>query len=116
MITRFSAAVCVIALFFVSSPRGQYVQDPFDQGQADTLKMVFTVLPNAATSQLNVSLDVYVFNDVQSLGSLEDIRAFDMNREIAESEKLDRAISSALKAAGGASTNNPTVAPDKSGK
>jgi len=70
MITRFHAALSVIALIVVSSTQAQFVQDPLDQGQADTIKMVFTVLPDAGTNQLNVSMDLYLFNDVQSLGSL----------------------------------------------
>lgn len=70
MITRFCTALSVIAFFVVSSTQGQFVQDPLDQGQADTIRTVFTVLPDAATNQLSVSMDLYLFNDVQSLGSV----------------------------------------------
>jgi hypothetical protein len=46
--------------------------------------------------------------DVRNMGSLDDIRAFNLQREIAESEKVTRMIESALKAAGGEATNNAT--------
>jgi hypothetical protein len=54
--------------------------------------------------------------DVKSVGNLEEIRPFDLNREIAESEKLSRTIAATLKAAGGTGTNSPPASPDKSGK
>jgi hypothetical protein len=44
--------------------------------------------------------------DLKSIGSLDDIRAFDSKREIAESEKLAQTIANALKSAGGSTTNN----------
>lgn len=40
--------------------------------------------------------------DLESLGSLEDIRAFDLEGEIAESERLAKTIATVLSAAGGA--------------
>jgi hypothetical protein len=55
--------------------------------------------------------------DVKSMGSLDDIRAFDIKREIAESERLVRTITAVLKSASAASTNNPIpTAKDKSNK
>jgi hypothetical protein len=55
--------------------------------------------------------------DVPNLGSLDDIRAFDLKREIAESEKLTQTIGSALKAAsGGETTKAAQPGSDKSGK
>jgi hypothetical protein len=44
--------------------------------------------------------------DVKSLGILDDIRAFDLKREIAESEKLAQTIANALKSAGGGDKKN----------
>jgi len=67
MITRFSAALLVSSLVIVSSAQPQFVQDPLDQGEADTVRMVFTLLPDANTSQWDVSMDLYVFNDQQNL-------------------------------------------------
>ena len=55
--------------------------------------------------------------DVKSMGSLDDIRPYDMKREIAESEKLVRTISNILKTATGGTTNSATPpSQDKSGK
>ena len=58
--------------------------------------------------------------DLESVGSLDDVRAFDVKTEIAESEKLFKAISTALSAAGGSSAKAPATtsaasqgAPDK---
>lgn len=55
--------------------------------------------------------------DVKCVGSLDEIRAFDLKREIAESEKVALAISTALKSLSGGTTNRTTVAsPDKPAK
>lgn len=48
--------------------------------------------------------------DVKAIGSLDDIRAFDLKREIAESEKLAQTISAALKSAGGGEKKNADTA------
>ena len=47
----------------------QFVKDPNDQGAADTVRMNFALLPDANTHQLNVTMDLYFFNDVQNLSS-----------------------------------------------
>jgi hypothetical protein len=67
MISRFSATLLVSSLVVVSSVQSQFVQDPLDQGAADTVRMVFTLLPDANTNQLDVSMDLYIFNDQQNL-------------------------------------------------
>lgn len=54
--------------------------------------------------------------DLKGLGNLEDIRAFDLKREIAESEKLAATIANALKSASAGSTNSPPPSTNKSGK
>ncbi len=54
--------------------------------------------------------------DLKSIGSLEDIRAFELKREIAESQKLAETIANALKAAVAGSTNNAPQPARKSGK
>jgi hypothetical protein len=69
MITRFHTALSVIALVVVSSTQAQFVQDPNDQGEADTVRMVCTLRPDADTHQLDVTMDLYFFNDVQNLSS-----------------------------------------------
>jgi len=54
--------------------------------------------------------------DVKSIGSLEDIRIYDMQYEIAESEKLARAMAAVLKAISNATTNNAASSRNQSGK
>lgn len=44
--------------------------------------------------------------DLKSAGSLDDIKAFDLRREIVESEKLAQTISSAIKGTGGGTKND----------
>jgi len=58
--------VCV--LLAVSFPvRAQFVQDPGDYGAADTVDLVFTVVPDVATSQFKLQADLWVFNDANAL-------------------------------------------------
>ena len=55
--------------------------------------------------------------DVRSMGSLDQVRAFDLKREIAESEKLVQTFQTVLKAASAGSTNSAAQpAANKSGK
>jgi hypothetical protein len=51
--------------------------------------------------------------DLRPLGSLIDIRAFDLKREIAESQKGQAAVDKALKAADGAKGGRPPAAPGR---
>jgi hypothetical protein len=54
--------------------------------------------------------------DVQTIGALDDIRAFELKREIAESEKRFQTFLSAIKASSGSSTNASPPAQAKSNK
>jgi hypothetical protein len=54
--------------------------------------------------------------DVKSIGSLEDIRVFDMQYEIAESEKLASAMAAVVKAISNSSTNSAASSRDQPGK
>ena len=56
--------------------------------------------------------------DVKSIGTLDDIQAFDLKREIAESEKLLQTVANALKNAGGEEkkATEPATPQDKSAK
>lgn len=69
MITRLFAALSIIVLLAATPSQAQFVQDPKDLGVADTVRMTLTLLPDANTHQLNVTMDLYFFNDVQNLGS-----------------------------------------------
>ena len=69
MITRLLAAWSLLLTVAVSSAHSQFVQDPKDQGLADTIRMTVTLAPDANTNQLNVSMELYFFNDVQRLSS-----------------------------------------------
>ena len=54
--------------------------------------------------------------DVKTTGTLDDIRVFDMKREIADSEKLFQTIVSAIKASSGSNTNSSAPSQGKSNK
>lgn len=47
--------------------QAQFTQDPDDFGAADTVDLVFSVVPHAATNQLQFQIDLYVFNDSNTL-------------------------------------------------
>jgi hypothetical protein len=80
--------------------------------QALAAKAPPTPTPLTAETALPLSL-----LDLKSIGSLDDIRAFDLKREIAESEKLAQTIANALKSAAAGEKKKPEPAPqDKSGK
>ena len=80
------------------------------QALASKTSPVPTVL--AAETELPLSL-----LEVKSTGTLDDIRAFDLKREIAESKQLAHAFEAALKAAtSAASTNNTAQSAPKSNK
>jgi hypothetical protein len=49
--------------------------------------------------------------DLQSIGSLEDIRPFDMNAEISESEAAASKLANLLKAQGGSTPGNTSSPP-----
>jgi len=57
---------------------------------------------NTLTAETLLALSLL---DVKCIGSLEDIRAFDLKGEIVESEKLARIVEAALKSASGSQTN-----------
>lgn len=69
MYIRLFAAMFCAVLIFVSSVDAQFVQDPQDAGAADSIDMRFSVIPDATTNKLQVQMDLYFFNDVQSLAS-----------------------------------------------
>ena len=67
MINRTGAILLMSALLTAVTALGQ--QDPKDKGLADTVRMDITVRPDANTNQLNVTMQLYVFNDVQRIGN-----------------------------------------------
>ena len=70
MSNRFGMALLTAAMVMLGWVQPRAAQDPNDQGIADTVRMEFTVKPDANTHQLNVSMDLWLFNDVQSLNSV----------------------------------------------
>ncbi len=67
---NFKLIAGLLVLFSLFGVTAMAQQDPLDQGVADTVRMDFTVVPDANTNQLNVSMNLYLFNDVQSLNSI----------------------------------------------
>jgi hypothetical protein len=61
--------------------------------------------PVPATLSTETTLSLALL-DLKSVGSLDDIRVFDLKREIAESEKAAQAIAAALKSAAGGEKNS----------
>lgn len=68
MINRTGAMLLMSALLTAVTVLGQ-TKDPKDQGLADTVRMEITLRPDANTHQLNVTMELYLFNDVQNVGS-----------------------------------------------
>jgi len=54
--------------------------------------------------------------DLKSVGTLDDIRAFDLNEEIAQSEKLVRTMTSIMKAASNPDSNSGAASQGKASK
>ena len=67
---RIGLVLFAVALLATSWGTTRAAQDPDDQGLADTVRMEFSVRPDAATNQLNVVMDLWLFNDVQTLNSI----------------------------------------------
>ncbi len=59
-----------LSFFCGSVAEAQFNQDPDDLGEADTLDLVVTVAPDFTTNQLQVQLDLYVFNDTNTFSSV----------------------------------------------
>ncbi|RKX29359.1 MAG: hypothetical protein DRP47_02030, partial [Candidatus Zixiibacteriota bacterium] len=57
----------VLVLLAVVPAQADYYQDENDFGVADTIEMVFSVTPDYTTGQYNVQMDMWVFNDSNSL-------------------------------------------------
>ncbi len=47
--------------------RAQFTQDPDDAGAADTMDLVFSVLPDFTTNKLKLQADLYVYNDAANV-------------------------------------------------
>lgn len=58
----------ILAIIILSLPvHADLIPDP---GVADTVDLVYTVLPDAGNNDLKVQLDLYVFHDTVTLGSI----------------------------------------------
>jgi hypothetical protein len=68
MNNKFGAALLTIALTVAIWAPSQAAQDPNDRGIQDTARIELTLKPDANTNQLNVTLDLYIFNDAQGVG------------------------------------------------
>ncbi|HWR84263.1 MAG TPA: hypothetical protein VN285_13265 [Candidatus Deferrimicrobium sp.] len=60
---RFFLALFCLAIFGAVPVSAQFVQDTIDDGVADSVEMVVSVVPNASMGQLKVQLDLWGFND-----------------------------------------------------
>jgi hypothetical protein len=67
---QFVLAVFCLLLVGVIPSQAQFTQDPNDLGAADSVDMVFTVTPCASTNQLQIQLDLYVFNDSNTISGV----------------------------------------------
>jgi len=64
------AMTLLVCLLVASSAVAQFTQDPLDQGEADTVRMIVSLMPDAVTNQLDVQVDLYVSTDVQTVTSV----------------------------------------------
>ncbi len=60
----------LVCLLVASSATAQFVQDPLDLGEADTVQMIVSLAPDAVTNQLDVQVDLLVSSDVQTITSV----------------------------------------------
>jgi hypothetical protein len=60
-------ALLALLLFGAAGASAQFQQSPNDFGAADTVDMVFSVIPDYTTNQLHVQMDLWVFNDSNEL-------------------------------------------------
>ena len=62
--------IVFVCLILTTGANAQFVQDPLDQGVPDTVRLEVVLAPDAATNQLNIELDMYLFSDVQTVNSV----------------------------------------------
>lgn len=63
--TMWTLTICILLLSAVTVSAQQ---DPNDQGEQDSILVDFPVFPDVATAQNKLQMDLYFFNDVQTLG------------------------------------------------
>ncbi|MEW5993918.1 MAG: hypothetical protein AB1744_05935 [Candidatus Zixiibacteriota bacterium] len=59
--------VMCLLLAGAAPAHGQFSQDTLDLGAADTVDLVFSVVPHAAINQLQLQVELWVFNDSNTL-------------------------------------------------
>ena len=69
MIRKMILMLGCVLLFGVSSALGQFVQDSLDLGVPDTIDVEFSVIPDDATNQLHLQMDLYFFNDSNNVAT-----------------------------------------------
>jgi len=62
--------IVLVCLLMASAVSVSAQQDPNDQGEMDTLTVEFPVFPDVATGQDKLQMDLYIYNDVQGIGSM----------------------------------------------
>lgn len=63
---RFFVLTLTLLLMGTGSVLAQFTQDPADAGAADTLDLVFSVVPDYTTNQLHLRADLYAFTDANT--------------------------------------------------
>ncbi|MFQ5498741.1 MAG: hypothetical protein ACE5FH_03630 [Candidatus Zixiibacteriota bacterium] len=64
---RLAAMYLIVSGFLTTGSQAQFTQDPNDGMAADTVDLAFPLIPDAATGQLNLEMEVYLFNDSNSI-------------------------------------------------
>lgn len=90
-ILKMIGLVCV--LLAVSFPvQAQFVQSPDDYGVADTIDLVFTVVPDVATSQFKLQADLWVVDDANELAGASMGFSWDNPQMLMDSAKFMQVI------------------------
>lgn len=64
---RMLLGICALLLGIAPVRAEQFAQDSLDLGVADTVEMVATIIPDVTTNQLKLRLELWVFNDANTL-------------------------------------------------
>ena len=70
MRSKFLSVLFCLMLAFAASASAQFEQSEFDLGAADSIGLEFPVIPHEAASQMQLQMDVYVFNDANNLSGI----------------------------------------------
>ncbi len=70
MSSKFLSVLFCLLLAVAAPASADFVQSELDLGAADSIGIEFPVIPHAATNQMQLQMDVHVFNDANTLSAI----------------------------------------------